>query len=78
MDALLYAMLKLGLSRAPNNTSEAQNGGSDSNPGLIPTFQKTLTIEPAKVVDTEGNPYVQYPSRTDIQFEDIDVKRFKE
>ena len=78
MDALLHGMLKLGLSRAPVIADEAQNGGSESTPSLVRTVQKTLTVEPVKVVDTEGKLYVQYPSRTDIQFDDIDVKRFKE
>lgn len=73
MDALLHAMLKLGLSRAPvSQPPEGQNGADP-----VPTL-KLLTVEPVKVVDVEGKLYVQYPSRTDLQFDDIDVKRYKD
>ncbi|CAG2166711.1 unnamed protein product [Oppiella nova] len=82
MDALLHGMLKLGLS------SQSLSTGADSANGEVVavtaglqalTIQpKALTVEPVKVVDTEGKLYVQYPSKTDLQFPDIDVKRGKE
>jgi len=76
MDALLHGMLKLGMSRAPNETpKEDQN---DVQTSALTVRQKTLIVEPMKVVDSEGKLYVQYPSRTDLQFDDIEVKRFKE
>ena len=71
MDALLHGMLKLGLSRAPVSVT-----ASDNNTEATPPL-KTLAVEPVKVVDLEGKLYVQYPSRTDLLFEDIDVKREK-
>lgn len=73
MDALLHGMLKLGLCRSPIVNSEKNNSeAAEETP-----FLKRLSVEPVKVVDLEGKLYVQYPSRTDLQFEDIDVKREK-
>jgi hypothetical protein len=76
MDALLHSMLKLGLNYDSNN-SENNTESNDSNKPLIPKL-KSLTVEPVKVVDSEGKLYVQYPSRVDLFFDDIEVKRQKE
>ncbi|XP_054166342.1 leucine-rich repeat-containing protein 47-like [Oppia nitens] len=88
MDALLHAMLKLGLgnsSTAP--TTDISTGDQKTNGDQPPqpltaisdcVSLKTLTVEPVKVVDIEGKLYVQYPSKTDLIFEDIEVKRYKE
>jgi hypothetical protein len=76
MDALLHSMLKLGINYDSNN-SENNTESNDSNRPLIPKL-KSLTVEPVKVVDSEGKLYVQYPSRVDLFFDDIEVKRQKE
>lgn len=76
MDALLHSMLKLGLNSV-SDTNETNAEPNDSNKPFIPRL-KTLTVEPVKVVDNEGKLYVQYPSKIDLYFEDIEVKRQKE
>jgi hypothetical protein len=76
MDALLQSMLKLGL-KSETNTGESNAESNDNNKPFIPKL-KSLSVEPVKVVDNEGKLYVQYPSRVDLYFDDIDVKRLKE
>ncbi|GFR13183.1 hypothetical protein TNCT_492731 [Trichonephila clavata] len=66
MDALLVEMLKLGLGNLDNQSSNDEEGDSQTN---------QLTVQQVKIVDEEGQLKVVYPSRTDIQTEGILVKR---
>jgi hypothetical protein len=70
MDALLHSMLKQGLGAG------SVQGKTDSESGSDPIVKPhLLSVEAIKVVDPEGKLYVVYPSRVDLLFEDINVKR---
>ncbi|CAG2112793.1 unnamed protein product [Medioppia subpectinata] len=81
MDALLHGMLKQNLSAVAPVDTDSNGGGAvevvavTAGVAALAIRPKSLSVEPVKVVDTEGKLYVQYPSKTDLQFADIDVKR---
>jgi len=71
MDALLHSMLKQGLGAGSVQVS-SESSNDKSTPLVKPHL---LTLEPVKVVDPEGKLYSVYPSRVDLLFEDINVRR---
>ncbi|GIY57044.1 leucine-rich repeat-containing protein 47 [Caerostris extrusa] len=64
MDTLLVEMLKLGLN---DPATDGSNGEENE--------RNILTIQQVKIVDEEGQLKVVYPSRTDIQTDNILVTR---
>ena len=62
-------MLKQGLGAG---SVEVKEKTSETDPIVKPHL---LSVEPVKVLDPEGKLYVVYPSRVDLLFEDINVKR---
>ncbi|XP_076346036.1 leucine-rich repeat-containing protein 47-like [Tachypleus tridentatus] len=72
MDALLLNMLQLGIgetgSQDTSNNSDTENDKSSKK-------GRQLIVEQVKVVDEEGKLRVVYPSRTDLQLDEITVLR---
>ena len=87
MDELIYKMLELGLGSSQQETpaggATAAGGKSDSesDEGVVfegdsaKSTREKLVVEQVKVVDHEGTLKVLYPSRTDLNNEQIEVIR---
>ena len=78
MDALLHAILKLGLAKAQNSSTELKKESENDNSEKSIPQVNILQVEPIRVYDTLGKMLIQYPSRVDLIFEDINVTRNKD
>lgn len=78
MDALLHATLKLGLGKAQNSSTELKKETENNNSEKSIARVNILQVEPIRIYDTLSKMLVQYPSRVDLIFEDINVTRNKD
>lgn len=77
LEELLYRMLDLGLGQ-PGGGAGATNSGSDSDTAGAQAGtggRECLVVEQVKIVDSNGDLKVLYPSRTDLDSDLIEVIR---
>jgi len=77
-DAVLKEMLKLGLGKkmkVKKEDGDFYSSSEDEDASETTPQPKQLLVEQVKVIDSGGNLRVVYPSKTDLSFNDVNVKR---